>query len=143
VHGEAEGGLQDLLLLQARAQAQAEPGDRVRQLSGQLGPSPAQEKVHDREVVRLTAGGKKGLGPGPGQSYAIPLAPEERGQGLPAAGVRFHEQNRPGGAHCSFIRKQWAYQPEVAVLPRRGLGGGPPAGFSVSISDPERREVRR
>jgi hypothetical protein len=103
VHGEAEGGFQDLLLLQARAQAQAKPGDGVCQLSGQLGPPPAQEEVHDREVVGLPAGGEEGLGPGPGQPYAIPLAPEERGQGLPAAGIRFHEQNRPGRAHCCFI----------------------------------------
>jgi hypothetical protein len=103
VHGEAEGGFQDLLLLQARAQAQAEPGDGVREFSGQLGPPPAQEEVHDREGIGLTAGGQKGLGPGPGQPHAIPLPAQDRGQGEPAAGVRFHEQNRPGDTHCSFL----------------------------------------
>jgi hypothetical protein len=77
VHGEAERGFQDLLLLQARAQAQAEPGHGVRKLPGQLGPPSAHEDVHDREVVGLAAGGQEGLGPGPGQPHAIPLAPEE------------------------------------------------------------------
>jgi hypothetical protein len=77
VDGEAKGCFQDLLLLQARAQAQAEPGDRLRELPGQLGSPPAHEDVHDREVVGLPAGGQKGLGPGPGQPHAIPLTPEE------------------------------------------------------------------
>lgn len=115
--GEAKGRFQDLLLLQARAQAQAEPGDRLRELPGQLGSPPAHEDVHDREVVGLPAGGQEGLGPGPGQPHAIPLAPEEGRQDLAAAGIRFHEQNGSGRSHCRFIWKQWAYQRRVPRSP--------------------------
>ncbi|HXB55182.1 MAG TPA: hypothetical protein VN461_10390 [Vicinamibacteria bacterium] len=75
----------------------------MRELPGQLGPPPAQEEVHDREVVGLAAGGQEGLGPGPGHTHAVPLAPEDRCEGLPAAGIRFHEQNRPGRTHCCFV----------------------------------------
>ena len=103
MHGESEGGFQDLLLLQARAQAQAEPWYGLRQLPGQLGPPSAHQNVHDREVVGLTPGGQEGLGPGPGQPHAIPLAPEEGRQGLATAGIRLHEQNRAGRSHRCFI----------------------------------------
>jgi hypothetical protein len=74
VDRETEGGFQDLLALEARTEAQEEAGHPARQLPRELGPSPPEEEVDDREVVGFLPGGQERLGPRPGQPHAIALA---------------------------------------------------------------------
>src|SRR6266581_5889429 len=62
---EAQGGFQDLVPEEARADAEVEPGDAPGQLPRQLHSPAPNEQVHDREVVRLAGRRLNRLGAGP------------------------------------------------------------------------------
>jgi hypothetical protein len=108
VHGEAQDGLQDLVLRQPHSQAQDDARHGPGQLARQLHPTAVDEQVDDRAIELLPPRGGHGLGAGTTDVNAAPLASEDSCDGSPAARVAVDEEEG-GGFHGCQRQEQSTY----------------------------------
>jgi hypothetical protein len=79
VDGEAEGGLDQLVVRKCRAEGEDDPRDLARQLARQLDAPAIQEEVDDRQLEAESAQQAQGLSATSDDMDEIPATPQDGG----------------------------------------------------------------
>jgi hypothetical protein len=91
VHGEAKRCLEQILVVESRAQAEHHLRDAARQIARQLRAPALDEQIDDGQVVAHPTHGLKSLAPVADDVDDVSLAPQQSRQGVPTSNVAVNQ----------------------------------------------------